>query len=706
MSDRRRNSEQRVTISETPGASHSASAPLLPCSFAPLLIILLAAFLRLAEPDLVEFKYDEAHTLTVAAQVAQGQTLPRVSGETSWGVERPAFSFYLFAVPTAVGRNPALSVLFSGLLGVLAVASTYRLAAEFFDWPTALAAALLYAVNPWCILYERKLWAHPLPLLSVLILYFSYRLVVKRQPQAALPLLLTLGVQGQTHVLAWLYLPFVFLLLLFTWRRWRPLPTLLGAGGWVLLTLPYAAYLWPQRADVWARLNEEVLSQPAQVDAAALRQALHLAAGTRIQELLSPEGALRFLPYRTWLTWSGTLMAALLLAGLAYALWSCVRAPGEGERHALLLLWLAVPLLLLTRHSIKVQRQYLTLLIPGLFLLAVLPVGWLLRRRPGLGRPEMLAVDCQVHRPSAGSGRHYLPLALGLALLTFVAFTQASSILPFYGFVARYGAGGGFDVPLRYWQRAAAAAQTVAAAHGLSEIAVMTQGVDPVYEGRPTLLAYLLRPPLDPRFLNGEETPALLLPWERELLYLTTVEQPDVLAALRGWGREEAAVRVPDGPTLRVWTLPAHPAQELAAWPQQPLNVPFDNGARLWGADLPSAVPAGGSTTLRTWWALDEVLPEQVTSMWSIFNHLLDEEGARRGQGDGLGLPSYFWRPGDHFLQWTPIQVQEDAPAGTYRLWTGLYSVQDGRRAQLLDAQGQPGSDTFLLGWLQVTPGP
>ncbi|MDH7485511.1 MAG: glycosyltransferase family 39 protein [Anaerolineae bacterium] len=676
--------------------------------FSILLIILLATSLRLAQPDLVEFKYDEAHTLTVAAQVAQGQALPRVSGETSWGVERPAFSFYLFAAPAAVGRNPALSVLFSGLLGVLAVAGTYRLAAEFFDRPTALAAALFYAVNPWCILYERKLWAHPLPLLSVLILYLSYRLVLRRQPWAALPLLLALGVQGQTHVLAWLYLPFVFLLLLFTWRRWRALPTLLGAGAWVLVTLPYAAYLWPQRADVWGRVNAQVLDQPAQVDAAALRQTLHLAAGTRIQELLSPEGALRFLPYRTWLTWTGALMAALLLAGLAYAIWSCLRAPGERERHALLLLWLAVPLLLLTRHSIKVQRQYLTLLIPGLFLLAALPLGRLLRGSfpPGAG-----AGHAPVQK-GKGQGLSLLPPAscllplAALALLAFTAFTQASSVLAFYGAVDRYGAGGGFDVPLRYWQRAAAAARTVAAAHGLSEIAVMTEGVDPVYEGRPTLLAYLLRPPLDPRFLNGEETPALLLPWERELLYLTTVEQPDVLAALQGWGREEATVRVPDGPTLRIWTLPARPAQELAAWPQQPLSVPFDNGARLWGVDLPAAMPAGGSATLRAWWALDEVLPEQVTRMWSIFNHLLDEEGARWGQGDGLGLPSAFWRPGDHFLQWTPIQVQEDTPAGVYRLVTGLYSAQDGRRAQCLDAQGQPRSDTFLLGRVQVTRGP
>ncbi len=304
----------------------------------------------------------------------------------------------------------------------------------------------------------------------------------------------------------------------------------------------------------------------------------------------------------------------------------------------------------------------------------------------------------------------YTPLALALALLTFIAFTQASSVLALYDAVDSYGAAGGFDVPLRYWQRAAGAAHAVAAARGLSDIAVMTQGVDPVYEQRPTLLAYLLRPQLDPRFLNGEDTPALLLPWERELLYLTTVEQPHVLAALRNWGEEEATVPVPGGPTLRVWTLPARSAQELAAWPQQPLTVPFDNGARLWGVDLPPEVTAGGSAPLRTYWTLDVVLPQQVTRMWSIFNHLLDDEdedeATRWGQGDGLGLPSYFWRPGDHFLQWTPIHVQEDTPAGAYHLLTGMYSPRDNIRAQHLDPQGQPMSDTFPLGAIQVTHAP
>ena len=664
--------------------------------FPLLLILLLAAFLRLTQLDLVEFKYDEAHTLTVAAQVAGG-ALPRVSGEMSWGVERPALSLYLYAIPTAIGRRPALSVAFSGLLGLLAVAGTYRLAAEFFDRATALAAALLYAVNPWCILYERKVWAHPLPALNVLILYCSYRLVVKRRPWAALPLLLALGLQGQTHVLAWLCLPFAFLLFILYRRRWQTAPTLVGAGAWALVTLPYATYLWERRAQVWSRLNERVLGQPARVDMAAWRHMLHLAAGSRLQELLSSEGALRFVPYRLWLTWDAHLMALLLLGGLAYAVWGCLRAQGERDRYALLLLWLAVPLLLFTRHSIEVQRQYLTLLIPGLFILAALPLGWLLRWRGG-------ARSFGAGEGSASGLLSYMPPALGLALLAFIAFVQGSGILAFYGYVDRYGAQGGFGVPLRYWQRAADAAKAVAAAQGLSEIEVVTEGVDPVYEERPTLLAYLLRPELDPRFLRGQESPALLLPWERELLYLTTVEEPNILGALRRWGRQEAPVIVPGGPTLRVWTLPARSAEEMSGWPAQQLAMRFDNGARLWGVDLPTETPPGGSALLLTYWALDEVLPEQVTRMWSIFNHLLDEDGARWGQGDGLGWPSYFWRPGDHFLQWNFIHVQEDAPAGEYRLLTGMYSLRDNIRARLLDGQGQPVGDAVILGEVQVVP--
>ena len=71
--------------------------------------------------------------------------------------------------------------------------------------------------------------------------------------------------------------------------------------------------------------------------------------------------------------------------------------------------------------------------------------------------------------------------------------------------------------------------------------------------------------------------------------------------------------------------------------------------------------------------------PADLPAQLSIFNHLLDGEGNKLAQADGLGhLPSQ-WRDGDLILNYYLLPVPADLPSGEYYLLTGFYRLDDGQ---------------------------
>jgi hypothetical protein len=77
---------------------------------------------------------------------------------------------------------------------------------------------------------------------------------------------------------------------------------------------------------------------------------------------------------------------------------------------------------------------------------------------------------------------------------------------------------------------------------------------------------------------------------------------------------------------------------------------------------------------------------------YTVFMHLLDEDGALLGQGDGPPLnadyPSSYWLPGELLSDTHVIALQEALPPGAYLL-VGLYRLGDGVRLPAYDAQGE-----------------
>ena len=91
----------------------------------PLLVVtVLAAVLRLWQPDLAPLRYDDVDVLSRSRDVLVSG--PTATGPlTSWGIPDPPASVYLM-VPAALTASPAMAaVLWAGLLNVLATALTY-----------------------------------------------------------------------------------------------------------------------------------------------------------------------------------------------------------------------------------------------------------------------------------------------------------------------------------------------------------------------------------------------------------------------------------------------------------------------------------------------------------------------------------------------------------------------------------------------------
>jgi 4-amino-4-deoxy-L-arabinose transferase-like glycosyltransferase len=105
----------------------------------------------------------------------------------------------------------------------------------------------------------------------------------------------------------------------------------------------------------------------------------------------------------------------------------------------------------------------------------------------------------------------------------------------------------------------------------------------------------------------------------------------------------------------------------------------FGGQIRLLGyAVTPAAGGRGWSLTLA--WKAEA----SVDADYTVFVHLVDATGEIRGQQDGPPgggfYPTSYWKPGEIVVDRHDLSLADDAPAGTYRLWVGLYQLASGER--------------------------
>ena len=134
-----------------------------------------------------------------------------------------------------------------------------------------------------------------------------------------------------------------------------------------------------------------------------------------------------------------------------------------------------------------------------------------------------------------------------------------------------------------------------------------------------------------------------------------------------------------------------------------PLNANLGNHVLLLGYDIDKEAPgAGGTISLTLHW---QALAEMDTS-YTVFIHLLDGNDRIWGQLDSVPAqgtyPTTGWLPGEVVTDRCQIQINSEAPSGSYVLEVGLYNAVSGVRLALVDAQGQVLGNRILLSSVEL----
>lgn len=644
---------------------------------AALAILAVALILRMGWPTLAEFKRDEAKVVRAALAIAYEGDLPVEGVGSSIKVNNLPLTHYLTALPLLVWRDPVAAILFIGLVNGLAVLACYLLGRAYFGRAVGLIAAFLFAVNPWAVLYGRKLWPRVLPLVALGFIAALLTTFVRKRPWAltlafvALAALLGLQLEGLAFVL-----PLLAMVLLY--RRqvaWRPLLT-----GVLFCVLAFAPYVFHDALHGWRNVRAflRYSGGEAQYSWDAIRYAFFLSGSMGIEEMA---GALHTeylagLPNLGWLNWP---MVGLLAAALVYAVVRVVQGPEERRRTMLLLLlWFFAPIALQTRHTTPVQRHYFVLLYPVQFLLiAVMLVDIFSRLR----------------------ARVFVVTALVVALLVWGGW-QVVVVGRVFMFMAQHPTTGGYGIPLRYTRLAAQAARRLA---GASEIFVLGVGMDPLFDETPAAFEALLfgQPH---RFADGRW--ALPLPDSPTAVYVVgpvsesvPTDLDPVLQRLErmAYVRPGPVVALPDGWQYRLFYREGPDREDaLVGLTRFPDGLPFANGVVWMGYDVPERARAGD--TLEVWlvWWVRTAPPAGAD--YHFFIHLVDDNGVVRGQHDVAGFPVFYWRAGDLVLSRFAIPLPADLPAGRYPAWAGLYTYPEIINVPFVDVAGNPAGDRVMLG--------
>jgi hypothetical protein len=663
-------------------------------------VLALALVLRMGWPTLAEFKRDEATVVRRALAIAYEGDLPAAGVGASMGTANLPLTLYLTAIPLRVSQDPVVAVLFVGLLNGLAVLACYVFARAYFGRAVALIASFLFAINPWAVLFARKLWCRTLPLATLAFFAAVYATFVNRRPWALVGVFAALAVLVGLQLEGIAFIP-ILILLLFLYRRDVALgPLLVGMGLFVLAVAPYvvhdALHGWPSLQSFMAYAGGD-----SRLSLDALRYGFLLTGGHGIHGMA---GALypAYLAGLPNLWWLNTLMMAVLGVALPYATLRIVRGIGDDRRTlALLLIWFVVPILLQTRSTAPVYLHYFVLLYPVQFLLiSILLVDGMTELGRTLG--SRIAIP---DRRLFGQRVSPLGMAVILALMLWGGW-QVLVTARLFVFMEQHPTTGGYGIPLRYSRAAALQAQQLA---GSGEIVVLSAGMDPAVDEVPSVFDALLFGHAH-RFADARS--ALPVPDSSQAVYLVGPVEQDAerasglepaLQRLGGMSyvRPASTVSLPDGWEYQVLQRSGPDREDvLAQLARFPEPVIFANGVDFLGYGLPETARPGGTMELwLAWWVRS---PPPAGSDYHLFAHLLDGQGQLLGQHDGTGFPTASWRSGDVVLSRFPVPIPADLSPGRYQVWAGQYTYPDIVNVPFLDVAANPAGDRVLVGEVSV----
>lgn len=623
-------------------------------------ILILAAELRMGWPGLTEFKSDEAHLTSLALDMVEGLRLPMRGIGSSVGFPNAPMSVWLYALPLVVCRHVYSATLFTGLLNTLAVLGCWWFVRRYWGSMAALAAALMYAVSPWAVMYSRKIWAQNLLPLFVIGWAIGAGLAfVERRSRFILLHLLCLAIAVQLHLSAIALIVATAVFFLLFWRRvdWRL--TLLGVGAAALTALPFGYYLVSTGLGPGAALDA-VQNFENSTDLTSLRHAWLISLGREIHSLAGPTAFRDYLATVPDISLAHWLWGALILGGLGWLAWQAWRQRGDRTTEAglLVVVWALAPPLFFVRHSTPVFTHYFITTYPAQYIAAGAVFALLARWLRGAGWVVLTA--------SAAA-----QVWIWLALLAFVG-SQATP--------------GAFGTPLAMQVQAADLAQAMLVEESAVEILIAGSGEFSEFDQFTAVNSVLLR-----------SVPHRLVDVSRSAVFpaasaIVLLDHPpgEMAAHYLAQARRTASVPLRAGEgTLQVMAL----SGEAAPAPDFEFESPYllANGVALFGYEEPVQNDDGTAVWLIYW------RPGAASETdYHFFNHLMDGQGQRVGQADAAAFSARQWQVGDIIVSRFVLTWPGDA-GGTLSMRTGMYTYPAIENISVLDVAGNPYTDAVEI---------
>ena len=146
--------------------------------------------------------------------------------------------------------------------------------------------------------------------------------------------------------------------------------------------------------------------------------------------------------------------------------------------------------------------------------------------------------------------------------------------------------------------------------------------------------------------------------------------------------------------------------EEKAIEPAHLIGANLDGKVQLLGDDgVPASITEGQALHLSLYW---QALAE-MTEDYTVFVHLVDDEGRAVAQHDGQPLqgfyPTSFWDEGEVIPDEHSVPVDSSLPVGEYELVVGMYLLATGDRLPVLDERSGAMGDVVSLGTMRLIEG-
>lgn len=664
-------------------------------------ILLTAAYLRLAHLDQAQFRNDDIGLWELTRHLAQDPELLARGIASSFGIANGPMQAYLL-LPAVPFRSPIAPYLIVAGLNCAAVGLLWAFARVSFGPTVAVLAAGLFAVNPWAVIFSRRLWGDDLMAPFVVLLVGSLCSLARhgRRRDHIWPFV-WFGVVAQVYVPALAHLVTLLIGLALAHRRlrrpWLLAGSLIGLG----LLAPYLRDEVLPHLDTLGRLTGADGSTPGW-DASGLAYVFHLVSSEGYQAFAHHLGA-ELDTATGWPRWLSAVVQGFLGLGLVAMIGVGVRrlrpagragfCPAAAAPYLLPVVVVLLPALLLVWHGSKmlVQVYYLLIGYPFHFLLVAQGVVTLPRAAGYLtDRLRLTGID-----------RRIVLRAVTVAVIAVVGLQAGLHLWlagRFFAGLDRYWPNDDYGLPLAMTRRLG----DDLLAEGGPATRLMVVGS----EERDVVLARALA--LDyPRSTGVNAQHGLIVPADPAKPTAYLVELTTSTPASRFFAdrfRPKRTYTLPGTPITHGVFRP-DPDQLRAAVravTPDPGAATFGGLLSLEATGVAPDVPVDGAPFFQALLRVTSTLPWDQTPTVSL--RLEDTLGqVHEAKNVPLGVIGRL-EPDDSFLVWFGTRADK-LPAGPLRTALGLYLVESGG-ARVIPAElpGEPASSAVRSGWTYQSP--